>query len=71
VDEVANILQKMKSWAESNMSSNAADSLGRILRYYILVNYLSANKYDVKTFKDHMKNPHVAFSHFNTKSNEK
>lgn len=61
----------MIAWAESNLHSNISESFVTYVRQILLVNYLTANSYDVKMFQEHIKKPSHFYSEFSTKYSDR
>jgi hypothetical protein len=61
----------MISWAESNMDSSVGADFVRVLKYTLLANYLTVNKYDLKLFQDYIKKPSECHGELNDKQQKK
>lgn len=61
----------MITWTGDNMESTIGADFIRLLKYTLLANYLTINKYDIKLFQEYIKKPSECHAELNEKSRKR
>jgi hypothetical protein len=60
----------MITWAGDHMDGTIGTEFIKLLKYMLLANYLTTNKYDIKLFQEYIKKPCENHSELNEKSSK-
>lgn len=60
----------MISWTNDHMDGTIGPEFIKLLKYMLLANYLTFNKYDIKLFQEYIKKPCECHSELNDKSSK-
>ena len=57
----------MIAWTKDNMEATIGGDFTKTLKYTLLANYLTTNKYDIKLFQEYIKKPNECLNELNEK----